>query len=131
MAAKKVAVAVAAVQRTKVSAPQAPLPEGAKAPGEKVEQRKVEGKAVKLVMLDYKKDNTHLLHHVHAISQGLNSIPEDVWAEAKKAPANKALLDAGHLVEVKQAEVVAESEAPAPKGAKVKVAAEKEEKAAG
>lgn len=81
------------------------------APAEKAPAapKEVKGKSQKLVAVHYKKANTHILHHVHAITQGVNHLPEEVLAEALKHPANAALVASGDLVILKDAKEVAKA----------------------
>lgn len=60
---------------------------------------KVEGKAVKdLVQVEYKGENTHILHHVHAVVPGLNWVSQAVLDEALKHPHNQHLVKSGKLL---------------------------------
>lgn len=61
-------------------------------------EKTVEGKAVPLVQVEYKKENHHLLDHVYALRKGVNHIPADVWAKAAEHPTTKQLIKDGHLV---------------------------------
>lgn len=82
-----------------------------KAPAKKEAPKPVVGVTQNLVRLHYKKENTHMLSHVHAIVQGVNHVPEGVWAEAKKHPANAAMLKAGDIVDLdNQSDITGESE---------------------
>lgn len=58
----------------------------------------VEGKKVELVEVEYKKENHHVLDHVHALRKGKNHLPKEVWEKAKAHPVNAALIKEGHLV---------------------------------
>lgn len=57
----------------------------------------VEGKAVQLVTLEYKKDNHHWLTGVFSISKGINHVPVEIWEHCKGAPSIQALLKSGDL----------------------------------
>lgn len=127
--AKQVKVAAPAVQRVK------PAVAGS-APG--LAPVAVVGKKVDVVHVHYKKQNTHVLHHVHAVAQGLNTLPKEVWEEAKKHPTTQALIKSGDLVEIAgpdvakvaaDAEAAAKAEADADADAEVLAGLEKDQAA--
>ena len=71
----------------------------------------VEGKAVPLVQVHFKKKHQHHLDHVWALMPGLNHIPAEVWDEAKKHPSIVKFKADGDLVDGEEAEASAELEA--------------------
>lgn len=67
------------------------------APAEEAEPV-VESQPIEMAAVLYKKQNHHLLHHVHMLVPGLNHIPQSVLDEALKHPTNAALVKDGHMV---------------------------------
>lgn len=77
------------------------------APGPLPEKPGVSGVKQDLVVVHYKKKNTHVLGiGAHSIAEGVNSLPKSVWAEAQKHPSVQQLIKDGHLAEVKPASSV-------------------------
>ena len=69
-----------------------------KKPEPQKEEVQVEGKKSKLVQVEYKKDNHHVLIGVHSLRKGINHVASDVWEESKKHPAVQHLIEQGHIV---------------------------------
>lgn len=67
-------------------------------------ERKVEGVARKLVQVEYRLKNHHMLNQVHAVGPGINHVDSAVWEAAKKHPATMHLIKEGHLIDLSGAQ---------------------------
>lgn len=63
----------------------------------------VQGLKQDLVKVEYKEEKHHVLTGVHAIRQGVNHLPEHIWAAAKRHPSVQKLIEDGHIVQSKEA----------------------------
>ncbi len=60
----------------------------------------VAAKKQDVVQVEYKKENNHILGiGAHALAKGINTLPKQVWDDAKKHPSVQKLIADGHLIE--------------------------------